>query len=334
MIPCRLVAPFAFALVLTACSAGGSSVSGSASETAGSSTGLSSLWERVKSLGVETGKTYEMPALGIMADAFLSDTDARHVALDAVPQLAMRYQGNSIPRFDQAVEALVEPTRKDVATVSPAELAKVTPLDAAHMIYAGPIVVAMQSRKGWEVQAMDDRVTDPRFNTPFFRQHRRPSTYDPDTHVRYMEMLAASAIYANTVFGLIDKELGTVRLADPQAAKERVLAAFQAIPAPTLKIALQNASDQVSRGRFSTDLTGSGNIHFTHSPAGDFVADPRGLTWTKAGGIWFGDGRINGQTVNLRLASTASLSQRQSQTGNAGTSSSSDVAGTGSVGPK
>ena len=39
--------------------------------------------------------------------------------------------------------------------------------------------------------------------------------------------------------------------------------------------ALVEAANQVVGGRFSTDLTGSGNIHFTHSPAGDFVADPR-----------------------------------------------------------
>ena len=333
MIRCRPVTPLALVLMLTACGGGGASVSGSAAETAGSSSGLSSLWERVKSLGIETGKTYEMPALGVMADAFLSDTIARHVDPGAVPQLVMQRRGNDIPRFDQAIEGLIEPTRKDVAAVPPAELAKATPLDAAHMIYAGPIVVAMQPRKGWEVNAMKPSPVPAALDTPFFRAHRQPSTYDEALHVRYMEMLAISAIYTNTVFGLIDKELGTSRLADPDAARRQVLLAFQSIPAATLKAALSEAADQVIGGSFSTDLTGSGNIHFTHTPAGDFVADPRGLTWTKAGGIWFGDGRINGQTVNLRLASTSSLTQRQAQTGTQGTSADAKVEGTGSVAP-
>jgi len=333
MIRCRPVTPLGLVLMLTACGGGGSSVSGSASETAGSSSGLSSLWERVKSLGIETGKTYEMPALGIMADAFMSDTNSRHVAPDAIPQLVMQRREGGILRFDQAIDGLIEPTRKEVAAVLPAELAKVTPLDAAHMIYAGPIVVAMQPRKGWEVDAMKPGPIPAALDTPFFRAHRQSSTYDEDVHVRYMEMLAISAIYTNTVFGMIDEKMGTARLADPDAARQQVLTAFQAIPAPMLKAALADAARQVSGGNFSTDLTGSGNIHFTHTPAGDFVADPRGLTWTKAGGIWFGDGRINGQTVNLRLASTSSLSQRQSQSGTQGTNANAKVEGTGNVGP-
>ena len=328
--PASLVA---FAL-LGACSGSGSSVSGSAGESAKSESGLSSLWEKVRGITVDSGKTYEMSALGIMADAFLTDYAARGLNFDAVPQVALARVGNGIPRFDTAVLSMIDLTRQDIASQPAGTVAKITPLDADHMVFSGPIVVAMQSRRGWEVNPMDDRNTDPRFDTPFFRAHRRASSYDPDQHVRYMEMLAASAIYTSTVFGMIDKELGTARLADPAAAQQQVLIAFQKMPVATLSAALQDAVGQVAGGRFNTDLANSTNIHFTHSPAGDFVADPRGLTWTKAGGVWFGDGRINGQAINLRLASTASLSQRQSQTGTAGASSSSDVSGTGSVGPR
>lgn len=328
-----VLAPALLGLALSGCSSGGASVSGAGSESAASSTGLSGLWERVKSLGIETGKTYEMPAVGLMADAFLGDYTARGLAPDVVPQMVLQRVDGTIRPFDGAIAAMIEPTRKDIASQPAGTVAKLTPLDADHMVYTGPIVVAMQARKGWEVQAIDDRVTDPRFDTPFFRAHRRPSSYDPDLHVRYMEMLAASAIYTNTVFSLIDKELGTSRLADPDAAKRQVLLAFGKIPVATLQTALRDAVGQVVTGRFSTDLTGSGNIHFTHSPAGDFVADPRGLTWTKAGGVWFGDGRISGQAISLRLASTASLSQREAQTGTQGTSADSKVEGSGSVGP-
>ena len=333
MIVLRALAPLALGLVLAGCSGGGSSVSGSASESAGSSSGTSSLWERVKGLGLETGKTYEMPALGLMADAFLADYAARGLSYDLVPQAALQRDGGSIPSLENVMAGMIEPTRKDIGAQPAGLVAKLTPLDADHMVYTAPIVIAMQPRKGWEVDAMDDRVTDPRFDTPFFRAHRPPSRYDPDAHARYMEMLAISAIYTNTVFGMIDKELGTSRLADPAEAQRRVLATFQAIPAATLKAALHDATGQVVGGRFSTDLTGSGNIHFTHSPAGDFVADPRGLTWTKAGGVWFGDGRINGQTVNLRLASTASMTQRQAQSGTQGTNADAKVDGSGNIGP-
>lgn len=332
MTRCLLVSAL-LGLALSGCNSSGALVSGSGSESAGSSSGFSGLWEKVKSLGIETGKTYEMPAIGIMADAFLADTNARHVSPGVVQRATMQRQGNDIPRFDQAIDGLIAPTRKEVAAVSATELAKITPLDAAHMIYAGPIVIAMQPRKGWEVNAIDDRQVDPRFDTPFFRAHRRPSTYDEQLHVRYMEMLAISAIYTNTVFGLIDKELGTSRLADRDAARRQVLVAFETIPANTLKAALDDAANQVIGGNFTTDLTGSGSIHFTHTPTGDFVADPRGLTWTKAGGVWFGDGRISGQAVNLRLASTASLSQREAQSETQGTQADAKVESTSSVGP-
>jgi hypothetical protein len=308
-------------------------VSGSASENAGSSSGFSSLWERVKSLGIETGKTYEMPAVGIMADAFLTDLQARGVSLDGPAQMFLAPGDHGRMRLDTAVDAAITPNREGLAKYDSAKIRATTPLDADHMIYAAPIIVAMQPRKGWEVNAIDDRHVDPQFDTPFFRAHRQPSTYDEDLHIRYMEMLAISAIYTNTVFGLIDKELGTSRLADPDAARKQVLVAFQSIPTATLKAALGETAKQVSGGSFTTDLTGSGNVHFTHTPAGDFVADPRGATWTKAGGVWFGDGRINGQTVNLRLASTSSLSHRQAQSGTQSTNAEAKVEGAGNVGP-
>lgn len=333
MIPRGLIAPALLGLALSGCNSGGASVSGSGSESAGSSSGTSSLWERVKSLGFETGKTYEMPALGLMADAFLADWSGRALSLDAGPMLVLNPHDGGRPPMARVIADSIAPTRKDYDATPPTVRAKQSPLDADHRVYSMPIVIAMQPRKGWEVDAINDRRVDPRFDTPFFRAHRPPPRYDEDLHIRYMEMLAVSAIYTNTVFGMIDKELGTSRIADPDEARKRVLAAFQNIPAATLKAALDDASKQVVGGSFSTDLTGSGNIHFTHSPAGDFVADPRGLTWTKAGGIWFGDGRINGQTVNLRLASTASMSQRQAQSGTQGTSADAKVEGSGSVGP-
>lgn len=101
--------------------------------------------------------------------------------------------------------------------------------------------------------------------------------------------------------------------------------------AGALAAALKRASGQVSGGRFTTDLTGSGNVHFTHAPAGDFVGDARGVTWTKAGGVWFDDSRSAGQSVNFRLASTSSFAQSRSQSGNEGTSAGAQVEGSGSV---
>jgi hypothetical protein len=63
-----------------------------------------------------------------------------------------------------------------------------------------------------------------------------------------------------------------------KATRKQVLIAFQSIPVDTLKAAIAEAENQVSRNGCTTDLTGSGNIHFTHIPAGYFAVDPQRVT--------------------------------------------------------
>lgn len=336
MAPPRPVAALVVLSMLSGCGGGGGpSVSGSASESARSESGLSAMWSKVRGLTVESGRTVEMPALGLIADAFLRDGQARNADARASIQGAIFDSGRPIPPFEKQVVDAATGLRAVLAKATPEDRAKlraVSPLDADHIVYATPILLALHPRKGWEVEAIDDCRVDPRFDTPFFRKHRRPCRYDEQAHIRYMEMLAVSAIYTNDVFALLGEELAGTRLADPDEAQRRVIAAYQAIPAPTLAAALKRASDQVVGGSFTTDLTGSGNVHFTHSPAADFVGDARGVTWTKAGGVWFGDSRIAGQSVNFRLASTSSLAQSQGQSGNQGTSAGAEVQGSGGVG--
>ena len=335
VLPRPLAALVALSMLSGCGGGGGPSVSGSASENARSESGLSSLWSRVRGLTVESGRTVEMPALGLIAEAFLRDGQVRGADPNRMMQFLIFENGRPVLPLDKAFVTLAKVTRDDRAKWSPADRAtalKASPLDGDHAAYVGPILLALHPRKGWEVEAIDDCKVDPRFDTPFFRKNRPLCRYDEAAHIGYMEMLAVSAIYTNDVFALLGEELAGTRLADPDEAQRRVLAAFQAIPPATLATALKRASDQVSGGTFSTDLTGSGNIHFMHRPAGDFVGDARGLTWTKAGGIWFGDSRIAGQSVNFRLASTSSLAQSRSQSGNEGTSAGAEVEGSGSVG--
>lgn len=332
-LPPALPLTLAASLMLTACGGSGPNISGSGSESASSNSSLSNMWERVRSLGWESGKTQEMPALGLMGDAFIADMQSRQLnSHELLNALLWREDDGSIIALPAQVEAWIEPTKENLSELSPEELKAMTPLDAEYMAYAAPILIALVPRKGWEVEAIDDRKVDPRFDTPFFRKNRPPPRYDEELHVRYMEVLAISAIYTNNVFAAIDEKIGTARLADPDEARERVLAAFQNIPTATLKAMLDDAASQVIGGNFTTDLTGSGNVHFYHSSAGDFVADARGLTWTRAGGVWFGDSRINGQAVNLRLASTASLAQREAQSGQTGTNANAQVEGFGGIG--
>lgn len=329
----RPLASLAALAALAGCGGGGGpAVTGSASESARSESGLSAMWSKVRGLTVNNSKTVEMPALGLMGEAFVSDALRHNTDFRTASGLLLMYDEETGRHYslEESIAHLSASFAKSTQIATPEQRARLG--SVPHLLYGLPVLVAMQPRKGWEVNALDDRHVDPAFDTPFFRKHRRPSTYNPDEHRRYMEMLAISAIYTNDVFALIGEELSGVRLSDPDAAQARVIAAYQAIPPTKLTAALSRAAAQVEGGRFTTDLTGSGNIHFTHSPAGDFVGDARGVTWTKAGGVWFGDGRIAGQSVNFRLASTSSLARSENQSGNQGTTSGADVQGSGSIG--
>ena len=322
----------AFALSLAACSgSGGPSVSGSADESASTGSGSSSLWERARALVFESGKTVEMSATGIIADAFTEDARNRGVAFDNVSNLCLDGVDHKWLPLDTKLGLVLSQLYAEQAALPPDKRTKPV-MSWPHIVAALPILVALRPQKGWEVQAIDDRHVDPKFDTPFFRANRKASSYDPELHRRYMEMLSISAIFTDEVFGEIASQLDGVRLADPDAAKARAMEIYRAMPADKLLARIAAITRQVEAGRFNSDLTGSNNIHFTHT-LGDFVGDARGMTWTKGGGVWFGDGKLNGQAVSFRLASTSSLNQRQAQSGTSSTSDDAKVSGTGTIGP-
>lgn len=78
------------------------------------------------------------------------------------------------------------------------------------------------------------------------------------------------------------------------------------------------------------DLIGSDHTRFRHVGVGDSVADAR-LQLAPAESVWFGDRRINSQSVSLRLASTASLTQHEAQSGTQGTDANARVEGSGGI---
>jgi hypothetical protein len=327
----HLILIVAIAATLSACSsAGGPSLSGSAEESAKSESGQASLWERTRSLLFESGKTTEMAANGIIADAFTEDARSRGADVRRFTVFALMSVDGKVLPLDQAVGDAI-PSAKAESAALPAKTGAQPVMSPEHMVAVMPILIALNPRSGWEVLAMDDRKVDPVFDTPFFRRNRPKSNYDPDLHRRYMEALAISAIFASEVFAQIASQLDGVRLADPQAARQRAMQLYHAIPGDKLLARLAEIRRDIEAGGFTTDLTGSRNIHFTHR-LGDFVGDARGMTWTKSGGIWFGDGKINGQAVTFRLASTTSLGQREAQSGSAATSSDARVSGSGSLG--
>lgn len=328
----RLKYTIAAFLLLPACSSGGGAgVAGGADESASSQSTSTSLWERTKSLFTDNSKTVEMSALVLIAESFSNDAQKRGVSISNVNDAFLTKYGGNHETLATRVERIIreDTTLKDKKYL--AWLKTVSVLDVDHVIYAAAIYPSIIPRKGWEVNPLKP---DPAFDTPFFRKSgRKQDPYDPDLVRAYLTMFATSAIYTNEVFAKISQELDGITLADPDAANERILRVFQSIPIAELKGILQRASAEAERSDFNIDLAGSHNIHFVASPLGDFVADQKGITWTKSGGIWFGDGKINGQQISFRLASSTSLQQRQSETGTSTQNSDAKVNGSGNVGP-
>lgn len=305
--------PAALAVLLSACSSGGgAAVGGSADESASTQQGSSSLWERAKGLVIADSKTIEMSASALIADAFIEEAHFRRFDSDQYTDFGIsRGPDGDYRSLITWLELSNAKTRK---TPPPKSGYLGVIFDAEHLGYSVPLVLAVSPRKAWEVHPFPG----PQFN------ERRVAIY--------MEMLSVSAIYANEVFSLIAAELSGVSLQDPDQAKKRVLEVYAQIPASQLRDILQRATDAV-QGNYDVDGAGSHNIHFT-ARAGDFVGDARGMTWTKAGGTWFGDGKINGQQVSFRVESTTSLQQRQSQSGTNSQNNDAKVNGTGNIGPK
>jgi hypothetical protein len=273
-----------------------------------------------------------MSATSIIGEAFVEEAVNRNYDAYQYARIVLAPVDGERRTMEQSLLDAIAPTQKNFADAkSKGEL--ISPFGAEHAVYSIPIVLAMSPRKGWEVEAIDDRQVDPRFDTPFFRKNRPAPSYDEELHINYMAMLAISAAFTNDVFARIARELDGVTLNDPDQAKKRVIEIYKSIPASELKAILLAHTKTITNGRYSTDLTGSGNIHFINQPAGDFVADARGVSWTKGGGVWFGDGKINGRQVSFRLASTTSLQQRQSQTGTNTQNTDAKVNGSGNVGP-
>lgn len=122
-------------------------------------------------------------------------------------------------------------------------------------------------------------------------------------------------------------------LADPEAARKAIVAAFLAIPSAQLDAAWQQAG-QVATGEVTLDMTGGGApVHFMIGNS-DFQGGPTGWKWSQAGVTWFGDGAISGKQVSLGLESA--IDKSQSQTSGTGTSNgtSTEQGAGGSAGVK
>lgn len=146
--------------------------------------------------------------------------------------------------------------------------------------------------------------------------------------------MARKVVYANLILAQLYPAVGSQALADPAAAKAAVQAAWKKLPPDTILSAWKMAGDQVKGGiNFDFSSHQPAPVHFVIGN-NDFQGGPNGWKWSQNGVVWFGDGRLSGQSRDLSLESA--IDKSTSQTSSSGTSSgtSTEQAAGGGVGVK
>lgn len=123
-------------------------------------------------------------------------------------------------------------------------------------------------------------------------------------------------------------------LADPEAARKTIVAAFLSITSAQIEAAWQQAG-QAATGEVTLDMTGSGPSPVHYMLGGnDFQGGPTGWKWSQAGVVWFGDGAISGKQTMLGLESAIDKSAGQTSGTGTSTGTSTEQGAGGSAGVK
>lgn len=131
---------------------------------------------------------------------------------------------------------------------------------------------------------------------------------DPDLALQFMQNAEHIADVASRVGAMLALRLRAgPSLADPQAAMVGLNDALADIPCE--KLALIVDQYQPSSSGYSVDGTGSAKGAGWSSANGYFDWSPTGITWTKNGATWFGDGYLQGVQIKLALDRAQSLRQ-------------------------
>lgn len=307
-------------LILAGCGQQGGGVSvgaGSSTESTDESAGII---ERTRSLlsGSAAAKKISMPAAGLIADTFEEyagplDRDARMRFFESSFKTLKALNGNGEDIFaahsPYELDAIMgRPWAQYPAFLKVAETFKKDENGAekvkdlmhrAELIR--PIQFALSPFMGWEVSPMGGKqeVLD-----------------------AYMSLLAASGMFANNVMAEIALKQSANSIKNPDEARRLIAQAYEKIPLDTLKAEWIKALKAAAKSNKSVDMTGSNNVHF-RAGAGDFVGDAHGITWTKGGQIWFGEGNLSGQKIAFSLESTltSEIGKSQKTEDRSGTSS-------------
>jgi hypothetical protein len=187
--------------------------------------------------------------------------------------------------------------------------------------YLIPVAAITSAYRGWQINLMggfgEKKSTDAEIKS-------------------YLDFQEASVDYTNTLFTQIAVQLNNDVgvLEDPQAAKLAIQKIYTAIPRTTLKVMWADAVKHTAdRGSRTLDMSGTQGVDWS-ADGGSYSGNPDGLTWTKSGVKWFGQGALSGKQWTIGLESSISKSTDQSSSGSENSSGSTGEKSSGGAQPK
>jgi hypothetical protein len=139
----------------------------------------------------------------------------------------------------------------------------------------------------------------------------------PREKAAYLGFQEASAEYTNALFTQIAIQLNddVGVLEDPETAKQEIQRIYKSIPKATLKKLWSDSVEHAAdRGGRVIDLAASKGVDWS-ADGGSYSGNADGLTWTKSGVVWFGQGALSGKQWAIGLESSISKSTDKSSGG-------------------
>lgn len=259
-------------------------------------------WAQKLARGFSAKATMQIPAQGAIADALLD------------PQFLGDHMDGGLIRTKTLYFAEIGMSRVGPGTNDPRVAGKENP-------YLVPVAAVISAYRGWQINLLGG----------FGAREATPAEIRA-----YLGFQEASVEYTNALFtqiaSTLNADVGV--LEDPEAAKIAIQSIFKAIPKVTLRELWTDAVKHAEeRGGRAVDMSGTQGVDWS-ADGGSYSGNPDGLTWTKSGVKWFGQGALSGKQWSIGLESSISKSTDQTSGGSEKNSGSTGEKTSGGAQPK
>lgn len=240
-------------------------------------------WTKKLVRGWTAKATLTIPAQGAIADALLDP----------------KFLGD---RLNGGLMREVAPMLVKMGDFKTIFIEKFGPTEKAENSWLVPVAAVTHAYRGWQISLIGG------FGEAEATQKEK------EFYLGYQE---AAVEYTNSLFTQIATQLNddVGVLEDPETAKLEIQRIYKSIPKATLKKLWVDAVEHsAERGGRVVDLAGSNGVDWS-ADGGSYSGNADGLSWTKSGVAWFGQGALSGKQWSIGLESSISKSSDKSSGG-------------------